>query len=132
VWIALIQAIDESIDFCPVMLASLWLALASALAEPLDSRGVVGIHYCSENLHIVPVFGANALTVSPRAGHIHVKVDDAAWVWADASGLPIILQGLLRGPHKLLIESVDAKRQPLEKGMVTFINPEKIASEKHQ
>jgi hypothetical protein len=102
------------------------------LAEPLAFRGAVVIQYCCENLHIVPVFGANALAVSPRARHIHVKVDDVAWVWADASGLPIILQGLLRGPHKLLIESVDAKRQPLEKGMVTFINPEKIASEKHQ
>ena len=63
------------------------------LAEPLASRGVVIIHYCAENLHIVPVFGANALAVSPRAGHIHVRVDDAAWVWADASGLPIILHG---------------------------------------
>ena len=136
------------------MLASLWLALASALAEPLDSRGVVGIKYCSENLHIVPVFGANALTVSPRPGHIHVRVDDASWVWADASGLPIILQGLLPGPLKVLIESifpaaccgdkiagvskggrpvdlVDASHQPLDKGMVTFVIPEKIASEKH-
>ena len=101
------------------------------LAEPLASRGVVIIHYCSENLHIVPVFGANALAVSPRAGHIHVRVDDAAWVWADASGLPIILQGLLPGPHKVLIELVDANHQPLDKGMVTFVIPEKIASEKH-
>ncbi|MGZ8529463.1 MAG: DUF6130 family protein [Candidatus Binatia bacterium] len=100
------QAIDESFGFRPVILTSLWLALASALAEPLDSRGVVGIHYCSENLHIVPVFRANALTVSPRAGHIHVRVDDASWVWADASGLPTILQGLLPGPHKVLIESI--------------------------
>ena len=65
------------------------------LAEPLASRGVVVIQYCAQNLHIVPVFGPNALTVSPRAGHIHVRVDDASWVWADASGLPIILQGLL-------------------------------------
>ena len=31
------------------------------LAEPLASRGVVVIQYCSENLHIVPVFSANAL-----------------------------------------------------------------------
>jgi hypothetical protein len=54
------------------------------LAEPLAFRGAVVIQYCCENLHIVPVFGANALAVSPRARHIHV------------------------------IESVDAKRQPLE------------------
>ena len=64
------------------------------LAEPLASRGVVVIEYCAENLHIVPVFGPNALAVSPRVGHLHVSVDDASWRWADASGNPIILMGL--------------------------------------
>ena len=102
------------------------------LAEPLASRGVAIIQYCTENLHIVPVFGLNALAVSPRIGHIHVRVDDASWVWADASGLPIILQGLLPGPHKVLIELVNANHQPLDKGMVTFVVPEKTAAEKHQ
>ena len=101
------------------------------LAEPLASRGVAIIQYCTENLHIVPVFGPNALAVSPRIGHIHVRVDDASWVWADASGLPIILQGLLPGPHKVLIELVNANHQPLDKGMVTFVVPEKTAAEKH-
>jgi hypothetical protein len=100
------------------------------LAEPLASRGVAIIQYCSENLHIVPVFGPNALAVSPRIGHIHVRVDDASWVWADASGLPIILQGLLPGPHKVLIELVDANHHTLDKGMVTFVIPEKTAAEK--
>ena len=93
------------------------------LAEPLASRGVVVIHYCSENLHIVPVFGANALAVSPRAGHIHVRVDDASWVWADASGNPIILMGLSPGPHKVLIELEDANHHTLDKGIVTFVVP---------
>ena len=101
------------------------------LAEPLASRGVAIIQYCAENLHIVPVFGPNALAVSPRIGHIHVRVDDASWVWADASGVPIILQGLLPGPHKVLIELVDANHHTLDKGTVTFVIPEKIASEKH-
>ena len=41
------------------------------LAEPLASRGVVVIQYCTENLHLVPVFGPNALAVSPRVGHLH-------------------------------------------------------------
>jgi hypothetical protein len=101
------------------------------LAEPLASRGVVVIQYCAQNLHIVPVFGPNALAVSPRIGHIHVRVDDASWVWADASGLPIILQGLLPGPHKVLIELVDANHHTLDKDMVTFVIPETNASEKH-
>ena len=38
------------------------------LAEPL-SHGRVVIQYRTENLHIVPVFGAAALAVSPRVGH---------------------------------------------------------------
>src|SRR5271169_4377947 len=102
------------------------------LAEPLASRGVAVIQYCAENLHLVPVFGPNALAVSPRVGHIHVRVDDASWVWADASGNPIILQGLLPGPHKVLIELVNANHQPLDKGMVTFVVPEKITAERKE
>jgi len=101
------------------------------LAEPLASRGVAVIQYCAENLHLVPVFGPNALAVSPRVGHIHVRVDDASWVWADASGNPIILMGLLPGPHKVLIELEDANHHTLDKGTVTFVVPEKSASEKH-
>jgi hypothetical protein len=73
------------------------------LAGPLTSRGVAIIQYCAQNLHLVPVFGPNALAVSPRVGHLHVRVDDASWVWADASGNPIILMGLSPGPHKVLL-----------------------------
>ena len=101
------------------------------LAEPLASRGVAIIHYCTQNLHLVPVFGPNALAVSPRVGHLHVTVDDAAWVWADASGQPIILMGLPPGPHKVLIELADANHHILDKSVVTFVVPEKNAAEKH-
>jgi len=101
------------------------------LAEPLASRGVAIIQYCTQNLHLVPVFGPNALAVSPRVGHIHVRVDDASWVWADTSGQPIILMGLLPGPHKVLIELVDANHHTLDKGTVAFVIPEKKADEKH-
>ena len=101
------------------------------LPGPLAARGVVIIQYCAENLHLVPVFGPNALAVSPRVGHLHVRLDDASWVWADASGNPIILMGLSPGPHKVLIELEDANHHTLDKGMVTFVIPEKIASEKH-
>ena len=101
------------------------------LAEPLASRGVAIIQYCAQNLHLVPVFGPNALAVSPRVGHLHVTVDDASWVWADASGNPIILMGLRPGPHKVLIELADANHRILDKGLVTFVVPEKNAAEKH-
>ena len=106
------------------------LVIDPPLAEPLASRGVAIIQYCAENLHLVPVFGANALAVSPRVGHIHVRVDDAPWVWADASGNPIILMGLRPGPHKVLIELEDANHRALDQGIVTFVIPEKFAAEK--
>ena len=104
------------------------LVIDAPLAEPLASRGVVVILYCAENLRIAPVFGPSALAVSPRVGHIHVTVDEAPWHWADTSGTPLILRGLPPGPHKVLIELVDANHQPLDKGTVTFDVPEKTAA----
>jgi hypothetical protein len=92
------------------------------LAEPL-SHGRVVIQYRTENLHIVPVFGPAALAVSPRVGHIHVTVDDATWVWADASGEPVILNGLPSGPHKVLIQLETANHQLLDQGAVKFTVP---------
>ena len=85
------------------------------------------ILYCAENMRIAPVFGPGALAVSPRVGHIHVTVDDAPWHWADASGTPLILRGLPSGPHKVLIELVDANHQPVDKGTVTFDVPKKAS-----
>lgn len=98
------------------------------LPEPLASRGVVVIPYCAENMRITPVFGPGALTLSPRAGHVHVTVDDAPWHWADASGTPLILRGLPPGPHKVLIELVDANHQFVDKGSVTFEVPASTAA----
>jgi len=98
------------------------------LAEPLATRGVVIIQYCAQNVHIVPVFGPNTQTVSPRIGHIHVRVDDASWVWADASGTPIILQGLTPGQHRVSIDLVDANHHTLDQGTITFVVPEKPAA----
>lgn len=104
------------------------LVIEPPLAEPLASRGVVVIPYCAENMHIAPVFGPGALAVSPRVGHIHVTVDEAPWRWADTSGNPVILQGLPPGPHKVLIELVDANHQPVDQGTVTFDVPKKAAA----
>ncbi|MEP6848364.1 MAG: DUF6130 family protein [Acidobacteriota bacterium] len=100
------------------------------LAEPLATRGVAIILYCAENVHLVPVFGSGALAVSPRAGHLHVRVDDASWVWADASGNPIILMGLLPGQHRVLIELEDTNHHALDKASVTFVVPAKPAAQR--
>ena len=94
----------------------------SPRGEPL-SRGVVFVQYRSEHLQIVPVYGAAALAVSPRIGHIHVTVDDATWHWADASGVPIIINGLAPGPHKILIQLVNANHQPIDQDIVHVTVP---------
>jgi hypothetical protein len=104
------------------------LVVDAPLPDPLASRSVVVIAYCAENMRIAPVFGPGALTVSPRLGHIHVTVDEAPWHWADASGTPVILQGLPPGRHKVLIELVDANHQVVDKGSVTFDVPAKRPS----
>lgn len=44
----------------------------------------------AENARILTVFGAGALDVSPRIGHLHITVDDAPWHWVDASGEPLM------------------------------------------
>jgi hypothetical protein len=98
------------------------------LAEPL-SRGVVILHYRTEHLQIVPVFGPKALDVSPRIGHLHVAVDGASWVWAETSGGPIIVAGLPAGPHKVEITPVNANHQPLDRTvLVEFVIPGGMAA----
>ena len=74
------------------------------------AHGVVQIQYRVENVHILPVFGAGALGVSPRVGHLHITVDDLPWHWADASDSNTVdLVGLPAGQHKVLIELVNAE-----------------------
>lgn len=92
------------------------------LPGPLAGGRVI-IQYRAENLRIVQVFGPNALDVSPRIGHIHVTVDDAQWHWADASGEPLIITGLAPGPHRVLIELVDANHRTFEEKIVAFDVP---------
>jgi hypothetical protein len=100
------------------------------LAGPL-SEGMVFIQYRAENLRIVPVFGPNALDVSPRIGHIHVIVDGAPWHWADASGEPLILVGLSAGPHTVEIILANANHQLLDRATVEFVVPETGAANSH-
>lgn len=74
-------------------------------------------------MRIVQVFGAAAVAVSPRIGHIHVTVDDLPWHWADASGEQLIITGLAVGPHKVLIELVNANHQTVDQTVVNFVVP---------
>ena len=86
--------------------------------------GVFWAQYRVENLHIAPVFGAGALNVSPRVGHLHVRVDDLPWLWADASDLNTVdIAGMPPGDHKVLIELADANHNVLAKEVVKFEVP---------
>jgi hypothetical protein len=61
---------------------------------------------------------------------VHVRLDDAPWVWMDASGNPIILGGLPAGPHKVRIELMKSNHQKLDEGTVSFVVPEAVAAQK--
>ncbi|MBV8826640.1 MAG: hypothetical protein JO220_16745 [Hyphomicrobiales bacterium] len=72
-------------------------------------HGLIWIQYRAENVHIVSVFNASALNVSPRLGHLHVHLDDLPWGWVESSDdNTISVAGLPPGQHKMLIELVDA------------------------
>jgi hypothetical protein len=90
-------------------------------------RGLVVIQYRAENLRIVPVFGRAALDVLPRIGHVHVTVDDSTWHWVDASGEPLIIQGLAPGPHRVLIELADPTHRVIDRKSVEFEIPQRPA-----
>jgi hypothetical protein len=92
------------------------------LPESLATGRVV-IQYYAQNLHIAPIYGEGALTVSPRVGHVHIFLDDAKWRWLDASGQALVINGLDPGPHKVRILLVNANHQPLDEGTVQFTVP---------
>ena len=89
------------------------------LAEGL-AQGVFWAQYRVENLRIAPVFGAGALQVSPRVGHLHIIVDDLPWWWADASDNNTVdIAGLPPGQHKVTIALVDANHNVIPGQVVT-------------
>jgi hypothetical protein len=95
------------------------------LPGPL-TQGVVFIPYRVENLRIVPLAGPTARNLSPRVGHLHITVDDLPWFWADfGQSNTIVLAGLPRGQHKVLIELVGAEGNHFTSETVTFHAPGK-------
>src|SRR4051812_43553829 len=90
------------------------------------AQGIFQAQYRVENVRIVPVFGAGALSASPRVGHLHITVDDLPWWWADASDNNTIdIAGLPAGEHKVKIQLVDANHNvfPGQVVTVTFTVP---------
>ncbi len=87
------------------------------------AQGRVFIQYRTEHLRVLPVFGAGALDVSPRIGHVHITVDDAKWHFVDASGETVILVGLEPGPHRVLFELADPTHRVITTQTVAFTVP---------
>ena len=88
------------------------------------AAGAVLIPYRTENFRILPVFGPGAIDVSPRAGHLHVTVDDLPWHWADASDdQTVVVVGLPPGPHKVLLELAQPDHKVISGQTVTFVVP---------
>src|SRR5262245_27078274 len=103
------------------------LTVDPPLPDQLKS-GIVQIQYRVENVRILPVFGAAALNVSPRIGHLHIRVDDLPWGWAESavSNNTVDFAGVPPGPHKVQIDLVDANHRVLNGQSVTvhFTVPE--------
>jgi len=124
------RASADPVAFAPAPVVPLTLQPPARLVVdcPLPeslSRGLVVVRHRTENLRIVPVYGPAALDVSPRIGHLHVTLDDAPWHWVDASGEPLIVQGLPPGPHKLLVELADPTHKVIDSATVEFEIPER-------
>jgi hypothetical protein len=90
------------------------------------AQGRVFIQYRTENLRVIPVFGKGALDVSPRVGHVHITVDDAAWHFVDASGETVIIVGLGPGSHRVLFELADPTHRVICSETVHFIIPARM------
>ena len=82
---------------------------AKIIIDAPGRRGAVARRAVHSISHREPAHCAGLWTVGARRGsrigHIHVTVDDAAWHWADASGNPVIINGLAPGPHTVLIRT---------------------------
>ena len=103
------------------------LIVEKPLPGPL-AQGVVCIPSRVENFRILPIGGAAARNVSPRVGHLHITVDDLPWQWADyGQSNTILLVGMPRGEHKVLIEVADAEGHVFTGQTVTCYAPGKEA-----
>lgn len=95
------------------------------------ARGVIIVQFRTENLRIMPVFGAKGAEVSPHLGHMHVTVDDRPGTWAHTSYDPVIIVGLPPGPHKILMELADPNHKILTAETVHVTVPDVKAGMPH-
>ncbi|WP_408969445.1 hypothetical protein [Paraburkholderia sp. BL6669N2] len=53
-------------------------------------------------------------------------MNDAQWHWADSSGEAVNHRRSSVGPHKVLIQLVNANHETLDKTIVTFVVPKQF------
>ena len=100
------------------------LHVDTPFAEPIAARGTAVIPYRLENFRILPIFGSAAADVSPRAGHLHVTVDNLSWHWADAGNTDaVVVAGLSPGSHSVLIELATPDHRIITGQTVRFVVP---------
>lgn len=95
------------------------------------ARGVIILQFRTENLRIMPLFGAKAVEVSPHLGHVHVTVDNGPATWAHTSEDPVIVVGLPPGPHKIKLELADPNHKILGGETVTVTVPDTKGGKPH-
>lgn len=103
------------------------LVVDAVLPGPL-ANGAVVLPFRLENMKIIPLYGETALGVTPRIGHLHVTVDDAAWHWVHSDNEPIVVQGLAAGAHHLTLELADPTHHVIDSKTVSFEIPRGHAS----
>lgn len=95
---------------------------ATVLPGPL-ARGAVVISFHAENLKLLPVYGDAGLAISPRVGHVHITVDDFGWHWLQASEELIVVQGLAKGDHHIVLDLADPTHRVLATKRLDFVIP---------
>lgn len=97
-------------------------ASATVLPAPL-ARGVVVIAFHADHLKLIPVYGDAAIAVTPRVGHVHITLDELTWHWLQASEELIVIQGLPKGPHHVVLDLADPAHHVLATKRLDFVIP---------
>lgn len=100
------------------------LSVDAPLAEPL-AIGRVVIRYRAQTLGVLPVFGSQALPLSPRIGHIPVTIDGVPWPSGGGERCAADHPGMGRGCACILIERADPTYRVIDRYSVRFVIPKR-------
>lgn len=79
------------------------------------------VTFRTENVRMTSLFAGDSLEPSlVRSGHLHVKIDSAAWHWVHSTADPVVISALPPGTHTVRLELADKNHRPLDVQTVTF------------